>query len=165
MAVDGLIPMQFGRVLLIAVIAALATPVAALAHSKKHNLLDIQHPWTRESADRTAVVKMSIRNSGQTGDRLIAVVCKDAGSAGIHPLADPQTAGAGKVDGGADIKTAAAGIELPAHSVTKFEAVGPFIELTGLKRPLTAYDRIPLTLTFETAGSVEIEVMVEPDEN
>ncbi len=38
---------------------------------------------------------------------------------------------------------------------------GPHILLTGVKKPLGAYDSFLMTLTFERAGKVEVEVMVE----
>jgi copper(I)-binding protein len=38
---------------------------------------------------------------------------------------------------------------------------GPHILLTGVKKPIGAYDSFPMTLTFERAGKVEVEVMVE----
>jgi copper(I)-binding protein len=38
---------------------------------------------------------------------------------------------------------------------------GPHIVLTGVKKQLGAYDAFPMTLVFERAGKVEIEVQVE----
>ena len=41
---------------------------------------------------------------------------------------------------------------------------GPHLELTGFKRQLDAYESFAMTLVFEKAGSVVIEVMVEEAE-
>lgn len=38
---------------------------------------------------------------------------------------------------------------------------GPHILLTGVKRQLSPYDAFVMTLTFERAGKVEVEVAVE----
>jgi copper(I)-binding protein len=41
---------------------------------------------------------------------------------------------------------------------------GPHLELTGFKKPLDAYESFAMTLVFEKAGSVVVEVMVEEAE-
>lgn len=38
---------------------------------------------------------------------------------------------------------------------------GPHIVLSGLKKPLRAYDSFALTLVFEKAGTVNVQVSVE----
>jgi periplasmic copper chaperone A len=38
---------------------------------------------------------------------------------------------------------------------------GPHIVLTGVKKQLGAYDAFTMTLVFERAGKVEVEVQVE----
>jgi periplasmic copper chaperone A len=125
--------------------AALVFATSALAHSKKHGELTIQHPWVPEGGGTAAVVQMTIRNSGAKPDRLLAATSK-AGSVSIRTVAGADT------------------VDVPAGAVTKLAAGSAYIELDGLKSPLTAYDRIPITLTFAIAGAVEVEVMVEPDE-
>jgi len=55
------------------------------------------------------------------------------------------------------------GVALAAGSQVKFMPGGYHIMLMGLKQPLKAGDRFPLTLKFAKAGSVTVEVLVEKD--
>ncbi len=54
------------------------------------------------------------------------------------------------------------GIEIkPATRVAMQPGEGYHIMLIGLKKPLKAGDKFPLTLTFEKSGKVEVSVWVE----
>jgi len=53
-------------------------------------------------------------------------------------------------------------ISVTPGSTTKLEPSGLHVMLLNLKAPLKVGDRFPLTLTFEKAGSVSVEVTVEP---
>ena len=50
---------------------------------------------------------------------------------------------------------------VPAQSTTELKPGGYHIMLMGLKEPLVEYGTFHLTLTFEKAGSIEVEVQVE----
>jgi copper(I)-binding protein len=53
-------------------------------------------------------------------------------------------------------------LELPAGSNVKLQhGQGYHIMLLGLKKPLTAGDKFPMTLQFEKAGKLKIIVYVE----
>jgi len=54
-----------------------------------------------------------------------------------------------------------ASLEAKKGSELILKRYGPHILLTGVKKPLGAYDSFLMTLTFERAGKVEVEVMVE----
>ena len=129
----------------LAVVALLADPVDSLAHSKTHHLLKIQHPWTLEGQTGPAVVHMTIQNTGSKPDRLVSAACTQPCHAALQ--------------GGSE---GSAGVPLPPKSLTTFQSSGFMLVLEGLEKSLTAYDRIPLTLTFEVAGQLSIDVMVEP---
>ena len=131
---------------------ALMVTTSADAHSVKHRALEIVHPWTPSSpapagsAPIEAAVSLKIRNLGKTADRLIAVsspraqaVLAQAGGLALQPASIG-------IEGGAEISLAADG----AH-----------IRLTGLAKPLHAYETLPLTLVFAKAGRIEVEVLVE----
>jgi periplasmic copper chaperone A len=53
------------------------------------------------------------------------------------------------------------GIPLPPGETVKLQPGGFHIMLLGLKQGLAAGSRFPLTLTFEKAGSVQVDVPVE----
>jgi copper(I)-binding protein len=53
------------------------------------------------------------------------------------------------------------GILVPANGATELKPGGYHVMLMGLKEPLMEYGTFQLTLTFEKAGSVDVEVQVE----
>lgn len=124
----------------------------ACAHEFTFKSLQILHPYTLEpevQLPKTLPLYMTIRNTGRQTDRLLAVECPMAATATIARTADP----------GAPSQTD--GIMLPAESEVKFRPTGPFILLHDLKQSLEGYQYFPITLNFEIAGKMEIEVLVE----
>src|SRR3546814_9738821 len=55
-------------------------------------------------------------------------------------------------------------VEIPAQGEAALQPGGIHIMLIGLKQPLREGERFPLTLTFEKAGAVTVEVAVERSE-
>jgi copper(I)-binding protein len=55
-------------------------------------------------------------------------------------------------------------IDLPAGSKVRLQPKGPHIALKGVNEELTGYEMFPLWLTFERAGKVKVEVMVEEND-
>lgn len=53
------------------------------------------------------------------------------------------------------------GVAVAPGTTVKFAPGGYHIMLMGLKQPLKAGDRFPLTLKFAKAGSVTVDVQVE----
>lgn len=135
--------------------AALAAAVVlsafpSSAHEVKFKSLKIEHPHVFEPEERlpkTLPLFMSIRNEGRQGDRLIDVGSPFAASA---VFVRPGETGSGSP-----------GIELPAASETTLRRSGNYVLLQDIKEPLDGYQYFPMTLTFEIAGKVEIEVYVE----
>jgi periplasmic copper chaperone A len=128
-----------------ATLAALLLPHTAQAHDIKHGNLQIVHPWAHQSGAQnasTAGVYMLIRNLGQTPDRLVSASTARAGQ--VNLVASPQ--------GGFVIKPGQA---------RKLSVKTGYVRLHGLKKPLYAHDNFPLTLVFEKAGRVDVEVQVE----
>jgi copper(I)-binding protein len=54
-----------------------------------------------------------------------------------------------------------AGIDIPAGGEVALGSGGYHVMLIDLARPLAAGDKVPLTLTFERAGTVDIVADVE----
>jgi copper(I)-binding protein len=55
-------------------------------------------------------------------------------------------------------------IDLPAGQTIELKSGGLHLMLMGLKAPLKDGDRLPMTLKFEKAGSIEVIVNVEKAE-
>ena len=135
----------------ILLLAALVWPTQALAHSHKKKGLEIIHPWTRAMDDKsqtTVLVSMTIKNSGAS-DRLLGASSPLAAAAEIRELGNDQ---------------ALPSVAVGAGKRVELKRKGPHLLLTGFKKPLDAYESFAMTLVFEKAGNVVIEVMVEEAE-
>ncbi|GLL09370.1 hypothetical protein GCM10017577_05100 [Pseudonocardia halophobica] len=76
-------------------------------------------------------------------------------------LAVARTAGAGTIEGGAALVS---GYRDVAPATVLPQTTSADLALTGLQEPLRAGLTYPVTLTFERAGSVELQLPVEnPD--
>ena len=141
------------RAVLALTLALIATAEPVSAHEFKQGGLVIIHPHTVEPADETAksaAVFMTIRNTTDQTDRLIAV-------------AQPLSARAMLVRTSPDRRetTPVNAIELAPRSQTTLGPNSVHIVLEDLKVPLYGYASFSLTLTFELAGTIEVDVLVE----
>lgn len=126
----------------------------AWAHKEKSEHLTISHPWSRATASsqKVGAVFMTITTNGSNEDRLIGAQSPDAETAQIH--------GHTMVNDVMRMRPVD-GVAIPADSEAVLEPGGFHIMLIGLKAPLFEETVIPLTLEFEKAGKVEIEVVIE----
>ena len=138
------------------VAAALAVS-AASAHDYTQGSLHIAHPWSRATPHGAAVAAgyLVVENRGSALDRLVSVsVPADiAGRAEIHEMA--------MQDGVMKMRPLPRGIEIAPGFTAKLEPGGLHLMFLDLKRPLVKGDRFKGTLSFERAGSVEVEFVVE----
>jgi copper(I)-binding protein len=135
---------------LAAVLSLVAT--AAQAHSHKFKKLEIVHPWCFETEDTTkpVVVSMTISNAGGRPDKLLSVATALAAKAELRQGGTAAAPG-----------PALRSITVRGHDTVNLKADGPHVVLTGIAKPLGASDSFVMTLAFERAGKVEVEVVVE----
>ena len=126
--------------------AALFVATAALAHSHKLKNLEIFHPWCIETNDTANPVSvfMTIKNSGRP-DKLLRATTSIAGTSELRVADDKAVSSVGVATRGA----------------TDLKRDGPHIQLLDVRKQLSPYDSFLMTLVFERAGKVEVEVMVE----
>jgi periplasmic copper chaperone A len=134
------------------VVAATLLPATAHAHSQKFKTLEIVHPWCIETEDTTkpVVVSMTIKNVGRKPDRLLRASAARAAKTELRTGVPPDAEG--------DV---IASIPIGGRGEVNLKRGGPHVLLSGVKKPLGAYDSFLMTLTFERAGKIEVEVMVE----
>ena len=97
---------------------------------------------------------MIILNSGATDDRLIAVETDVAKRAELHTNI--------KGEGGVmQMRRVEEGFAVPAGGAQVLARGGDHIMLMGLARPFNDGDTITLTLIFEKAGAITIDVPVD----
>lgn len=140
--------------LLPGLLAAAALPAAALAHSYTAGDIAIGHPWSRAApANGTGAGFMTLRNTGATPDRLVSGQADIARAVEIHThIQDGGVMRMRPVEGGLAIA--------PGQEVTLAPG-GYHLMLIGLKEPLKQGARVPVTLVFERAGAVKVDLAVE----
>ncbi len=139
---------------LLTIVTALGLGPAARADEYALGQLLVQHPWARASIGqaKAGAAYLVIVNRGEAVDRLVAVETPVARRAAVY-------------------------IHLLEEGVVKERPVGPIeiapgepavlrpgelhIMLFGLEAPLEEGTRFPLTLIFEKAGSMEVQVEVQ----
>ena len=133
--------------------AAMLVATAAQAHSHKFKKLEIVHPWCIETNDtaKPIIVSMTIRNAGGRPDKLLGATTPMAAKAELR-----EAGAAAETEG-----KAIGAVALGGHGEVNLKRGGPHIRLSGMKKQLNPYDSFLMTLVFQRAGKVEVEVMVE----
>lgn len=135
-------------------LAMLLTPSAS-AHDFKAGDLMIDHPWTRATPTgaKTAAGYATITNSGSEADRLIGGSADGADTVEVHKMAvENNIMKMRKLEDGLEIKPGET-VELKPGSF--------HLMLMGLNGAYKAGNKIKGTMTFEKAGTVEVEFSVE----
>ena len=137
-------------------LALLSPSLCAAAHDYQLGALHIEHPWSREMPPvaPTAAAYFILHNQGSEADRLLSVATPVAGKAELHQHLHED--GVMKMQQVQDVA-------VPAAGEARFEPMGYHVMLFNLKQPLKDGERFPLTLTFEKAGAIEVEVAVEKE--
>ncbi len=115
--------------------------------------LMIESPWSRATAGRAGGAFMMIHNSGGRSDRLIAAETDVAGMVQLHTTLVE--------DGVMKMRQVEGGIEVPADGMAELKPGGFHVMMMGLTGPLDEGASFPVTLTFEQAGTVTVNVMVQ----
>ena len=126
------------------------------AHDYSVGNLHIEHPWSRAMPPvaPTAAAYFVVHNKGSDADRLLSASTPVAGKAELHEHIH--------ADGLMKMQQVQ-GVEIPAGGEVKFEPMGYHVMLFNLKQQAKDGERFPLTLTFEKAGAVEVEIAVHKD--
>jgi copper(I)-binding protein len=126
----------------------------AAAHGYGKGDLQVRHPWTRATGadDKFAVAYLEIRNSGRDPDRVIGVSTLAAERVELHDARRE-----GDSAGTREVKS----FEVPARRRLWLRPSGPHLVLVGLRNPLVKGSRVPLTLHFERAGELKVELEVQ----
>jgi copper(I)-binding protein len=137
------------------VLLALFSP-PAFAHDYSVGELHIDHPWSRALPPTApnGAAYFVVHNKGTEGDRLLGASTPLAATVELHThvhLGDVMKMQ--KVDS----------VGVPANGEARFEPGSNHVMLFGLKQPLVSGERFPLTLEFEKAGKVEVEVAIEAE--
>lgn len=136
--------------------ALLGTSLLANAHDYRIGELQIEHPWSRAMPPvaPTAAAYFVVHNRGTDADRLLGVQTPVAGKAEIHEHV--HAAGVMKMQ---QVQT----VVIPAGGEAIFAPMAYHVMLFDLQQQAKVGERFPLTLTFERAGEIEVEVVVQTE--
>ena len=145
------------RTLAASIVVAAATTVssAAIADEFKAGPLMIDHPWARPTigSSKNAAAYMTLSNSGDSADTLLAVKSDAAGHVALH-----ESRMDGEIMRMVPVKD---GIEVPPHGTVELRPLGLHVMLMGLGKPLKEGEKFPMTLVFAKQGDVKVEVKIE----
>ena len=115
--------------------------------------ISIGDAWAMASSDasKPGAIMLTISNSGSDADNLLAVETPVAGMAQVHNSkmkADKMRMRRMKA------------LEVPGGATVAFRHDGTHIMLMQLSGPLTPGQSFPVTLVFEKAGRIQVEVSV-----
>ncbi|WNZ84938.1 copper chaperone PCu(A)C [Pseudomonas sp. P108] len=139
------------------VIAALLLPACfAHAHEYKAGELEIAHPWSQELPPNapTVAAYFIIHNAGKTADRLLSVDSPIAPEAQLHEHV---------MQGDLMKMQQVPSVEIPAGGNVTFAPMAWHVMLLNPtdRSLLSDGKRFPLTMHFEKAGDVTVDVSVQ----
>jgi periplasmic copper chaperone A len=133
---------------------ALAGGVAS-ANDYKFGSLEIDHPWSRAvpKGAQVAAGYMTIKNNGTEPDRLVGGSTPVAGKFEIHEMT--------MQNGVMRMRPLASGLVINPGESVDLKPESFHIMLMNLKQPIEKDKPFKASLTFEKAGTVEVEFAVE----
>lgn len=128
---------------------------ALAAHEYKLGELELAHPWSRETPHgaKVAAGYLKVINHGSDADRLVSVSGEIAGRAEIHEMAVD--------DDGVMTMRPVEGLDIPAGGEVELKPGGYHIMFLDLREAKKQGERFAGALTFEKAGTVEVEFAVD----
>lgn len=140
---------------LIFVVGLVTAAPAAFAQGTGNSTVVIEQPWARATpaGALTGAAYMTLDNKTNIVDRLTSVASDIADKVQIHEMS--------VVNGVMEMRPLADGLPVPAGGSVVLKPGSYHVMLIGLKKPLTAGETFPLTLTFEKAGNISVTVPVQ----
>ncbi len=140
------------RMLSIIFIASAMVLSAALVFAA--DSITVDHPWARATPGgaQTGAVYMKLVNASDAEDTLTGGSTSVASEVQIHEMA---------VENGVmKMRELPNGLAIPAKRSVSLKPGGYHVMLVGLKQPLKEGEHIALTLNFEKAGKIDVDVPV-----
>ncbi|MGO1461136.1 MAG: copper chaperone PCu(A)C [Marinobacter sp.] len=137
-----------------ALILSIFTTVA-MAHEYSHGEVYIDHPWSRPTPPGASmgVGYLVIRNHGNSDITLIGASTPRADEVSIHETL--------MKDGVMRMQPLESGLGVASGETVELKPHSYHLMLEKLVKPLKEGERVPLTLEFEGAESMEVELNVQ----
>lgn len=140
-----------------ALAASLLFVAPAFAHDGVVHLgsLNLSHPFARATLPNAPVAGgfLAIENTGAEADRLVSATSPAAAEVQIHEMAME-----GEV---MKMRQLPDGLEVPAGQTVELAPGGFHLMFMGLKQAFVEGETVPVTLVFEKAGTVDVELSVQ----
>ena len=133
----------------------LLLPATAMAHGFKLGTLEIGHPWTRATPGGADIAGgfLKITNNGPEDDRLVSVAVDGIARVEIHEM---------KTENGVmSMRPLKDGLPIPAGATVELKPGSFHVMMFGLSTPFVEGTMVKGKVTFEKAGSADIEFKVE----
>ncbi|MDB5416218.1 MAG: hypothetical protein JWR10_4553 [Rubritepida sp.] len=131
-------------------LAILAMPAVALAQPAS---ITVENPWTRAAGQgMQGGGFLTIRNTGTAEDRLVSASSPIAARVELHTsLRDGDVMRMRPVEN----------VPVPANGSVSLAPGGLHMMMIGLTRPMNVGETVPVTLHFERAGEVTVNMAVQ----
>jgi copper(I)-binding protein len=128
---------------------------AAYAHEFKIGDLTIDHPWARATPPGAEVGGgyLVIQNGASSADKLLSATAEICDHVEMHAMAVK--------DGLMTMTPLPGGVDIPAGGSVAFSPRAYHLMLKKLKQPLKQGEEFHGALTFEKAGTIEVDFKVE----
>ena len=127
---------------------------SALAETYKVGALQIDQPWARATPPSAPAGGgfLKITNTGTAPDRLVSASSPAAEMVQVHEM---------KMDGNVmRMREVEKGLEIPPGGSVTLAPGGYHLMMMGLKGPLKQGTDVPVTLVFEKAGKIDVQLRV-----
>ncbi|MEP0518864.1 MAG: copper chaperone PCu(A)C [Hyphomicrobiales bacterium] len=147
--------MHYIKTLFLAIFATLFITSTSSAHDYKVGDLVVEHPFARATPPKARVAGgyMTVTNTGTSADRLVGGSAAFAGRVEIHEMAVENDI--------MRMRPLVDGIEIPAGETVIFKPGSYHVMFMAISEPLKEGSRHTVTLEFEKAGTVDVEIAVE----
>ncbi len=128
----------------------------AFAHDIRIGEISVSQPYARAMLPGAKVGGgyLTITNEAATNDRLVSATASRAGSVQLHEM---------KFDNGVMVmRELEGGITVPAGTTVELKPGGYHVMFMDVQQPFKEGEDIRATLTFERAGSIEVDFTVGP---
>jgi periplasmic copper chaperone A len=137
-------------------VAVLVSPARAgmLNQGAQTGSISVEQPWSPATGGaQVGVGYLTIKNDGDTDDRLVSVTAEIAGTTEVHQMS--------MADGVMKMRRLTEGLTVPAHGSVVLDANSYHLMFIDLKRQPKAGEQFNGTLTFEKAGTIDVTFDVE----
>ncbi len=144
---------KFAKSTIVAAVAFITIAGLNVAPAKADGHLMVEGAWARAATSKVGGAFATIQNHGKIDDRLLSAASPVAQRVEIHTTE--------MKDGVMKMIEQKDGIVIPAGQAVELKPGGYHVMLMGLKGPLVEGNVVPVTLKFEKAGEVTLEVHIK----